>query len=146
MAQVSKHWIPKEIQERILSVFVKTLANLKTESQTRLFLDDLLTSTEKVMLAKRVAIAFLLSKDYSYRKISLMLNVSMSTIGWVSDKYKHASKFKNIVDRVVKNEEIAQLWDHLGEKFASAMAVGKGRPFWGAIRNELQKKQKKRVF
>ena len=100
MAQVSKHWVPKEIQERILSVFVKTLANLKTERQVSLFVEDLLTSTEKVMLAKRVAIAFLLSKEYSYRQISLMLNVSMSTIGWVSDKYKHASKFKEIVDRV----------------------------------------------
>ena len=146
MTQVSRHRIPKVIEERILSVFAKTLATLKTEKQVNLFLKDLLTSTEKVMLAKRIAIAFLLSKKYSYHDITLLLGVSVSTIAWVSERYSNAHNFKEIIDRVVKSEEMAKMWDSIGEKFASAMAVGKGRPFWGAVRNELQKEQKKRVF
>src|SRR3989344_3156456 len=66
-----------------------------TVSQTRLrILDELLTPTEKVMLAKRIGILFLLRKGVSGYKIYTALGVSPSTVerferGMETRKYPH---------------------------------------------------------
>ncbi len=83
LRQVSRLPLPKVLEEQMYELFRKALADLHTEDDVQAFLDDLLTSTEKVMLGKRFAIAVLLAKNYDYRAIQRIMKVSMSTVASV---------------------------------------------------------------
>ena len=69
-----------DIAERLFQNFWEMFANIKQARQIQLFLEDFLSPTEKIMLAKRMAIAILFSKGYDHRTISSMLKVSTTTV------------------------------------------------------------------
>ena len=73
MGQVSKRLISKEIADRIFDVFVKSFIKIRNVEDAQKLADDLFSPTERIMLAKRLAIAFLLMKGYEYREINKLL-------------------------------------------------------------------------
>ncbi|MBI2420491.1 MAG: hypothetical protein HYV38_00190, partial [Candidatus Levybacteria bacterium] len=56
------------------------LADILRESEMESFLNSLLTKTERIMLAKRVAIAILLRESIPQTSISSSLNVTQATV------------------------------------------------------------------
>lgn len=85
MAQVSKRYLSPDVQERMFEIFVNAFSKAKYKRDIGKFLMDLLSSTEKIMLAKRLAIAYLLvKKGWTHREISQMLKLSLITIQRVS--------------------------------------------------------------
>ena len=80
MSQVSKRVLTSDIAERLFQNFWEMFANIKQAHQIQIFLEDFLSPTEKIMLAKRMAIAILFSKGYDHRTISSMLKVSTTTV------------------------------------------------------------------
>ena len=147
MPQVSKYPISKDVYERIFDVFLKTLAGLKTKKQVSGFLKEFLTPTEQVMLAKRLAIAFLITKGYSYREIANILRVSVSTIGFASLDLKDGENYKKVIDKVLKNEEVDEFIENVGEKVAALFSVGGSKSgAWRYLKSEIQNKSKSKVF
>src|SRR3989304_306348 len=84
MAQVSRFPLPKSLATQVESLFQKVFADLHTQEDVGELLNDLLTPTEKVMLSKRLAIAFLLDKGYDQRTIHTLLKVSIGTVNRVN--------------------------------------------------------------
>jgi len=81
---VSRHFMNPKIEKKVYDVFIDSLKNTKSSDQVVSFLNDLLSNTEQVMLAKRVSIAFLiLENKYTYEQISRTLKVSYGTIAKV---------------------------------------------------------------
>ncbi|OGE06522.1 hypothetical protein A3I53_03090 [Candidatus Curtissbacteria bacterium RIFCSPLOWO2_02_FULL_40_13b] len=80
MSQVSKRVLTKQIENRLFQNFWELIADIKKPRDVQTFLEDFLSPTEKVMLAKRMAIVILLTKGYSHRSIASMLKVSTSTV------------------------------------------------------------------
>jgi TrpR-related protein YerC/YecD len=106
MPQLSAIPVPKSTERKIRKAFTKVLVNIKSEEEMERYIFDLMTPTERVMLAKRLAVASLLSKGYSYRDISEMLKVSTATVGRVSlwlrtagDGYRLALKKTRVFDK-----------------------------------------------
>ena len=111
MSQVSKRLLSKTIQERLFQNFWEIFAQIKKPKEVAVFLEDFLSPTEKVMLAKRLAIAILFSKGYDHRSISSLLKVSTSTVNNISiflknntsgyklliRKYSQKESFKNLI-------------------------------------------------
>lgn len=87
MERVSKRKIDPEIEERCFEIFWSLLAELKSPREIREFLQSLLSYTEQTMLAKRLAIAVLISKGYNYEEIDQTLKVSKSTVGTVINNF-----------------------------------------------------------
>jgi len=55
MAQISKKFLPVDVQNRITETLLEAVSQVKGRKDTALFLNDLLTPTERVVLAKRLA-------------------------------------------------------------------------------------------
>jgi len=147
MAQISKYLISKDIYRRIFDLFTKTLISLETKDRTIDFLEGLLTPTEKIMLAKRLAISLLLAKGYQYREISKVLRVSLGTIGAVGRNYKYQSGYQVVVQKILSDEKLEDFWLKIGEIFASVGSVGgKGSRGWVDVRSELRKKRLNKPF
>ncbi|PJE70037.1 hypothetical protein COU97_01860, partial [Candidatus Shapirobacteria bacterium CG10_big_fil_rev_8_21_14_0_10_48_15] len=84
MAQVSRLPLSEKIYQRIFEIFFQTAAEIRTKKAAEEFFNDLLTPTERIMLAKRLSIAVLLAKGYDYRSIREILHVSPPTIATAS--------------------------------------------------------------
>lgn len=78
--QVSKKGVDKQIERKIFESLYQVLADLKSSSEIKMFLDDTLSETEKTVLAKRLGIAYYLNKNKSYEEIRQDLKVSSATI------------------------------------------------------------------
>lgn len=78
MTHVSKFKMKDRVYKRINDNFIKSFVD-SGSSHTRAMLQSLLTKTERMMLAKRLAIIVMLDRDYSYYQIMKTLKVSTST-------------------------------------------------------------------
>ncbi|MBI4132710.1 MAG: hypothetical protein HY473_01245 [Candidatus Sungbacteria bacterium] len=80
MAKVSKNPLSAETRNEMMAAFIRTLAKINDDSLLRRFLDDLLTPTEELMLAKRLMAAVLLQRGYSYGAVCRVLKMSKTTV------------------------------------------------------------------
>ena len=148
MAQVSKHPLSKAIYERIFEIFIKSIVSIKDKKEAEDFLNDFLTPTERIMLAKRLAIAVLLTKGYDYASIRKILHVSFSTVASVSVFLKYTGEgYKKVVDKLLKEEAIKDFLLSIGEDFAAVGSIGgKGSGAWRDVKKSIQKKRKSKPF
>ena len=80
MPHISKKRLDPRVQKQILYFFKTIIADLKTEEETAAFLDSLMTNTEKLMLAKRLAMVVLLTERIPDSEIVKTLKTTHSTV------------------------------------------------------------------
>lgn len=145
MSQISKYPISKNIADRIFEIFLKSLIELRQKDEADEFISDLLTPTEKVMLAKRLAIAFLLEKNYDYRTIQKLIKVSAGTISSVNITRLHGSSgYKKLINKITKEEALMHLFEESVVKLLSIPStLERGKGSWSYLKREAENKKKK---
>ena len=119
MPQISKKFLNKAVEKRLFEVFEQAFLNLKSVAEAREFLNDLLTPTEKIMIAKRLAIAVLVEKGYDYRAIIRILKVSFTTINAVLKQQTIDGRgYHRIVDKILRKESLDKFYLELSKGFA----------------------------
>lgn len=88
MPHVSKRFLERKQFLQIHRELFKTITQLSRAGKTSLGLGELFTKTEKIMLAKRLAIVFMLDRNESIYAIGQILKVSPSTVARISVKYE----------------------------------------------------------
>ncbi|MBF8249592.1 MAG: TrpR-like protein YerC/YecD [Candidatus Levybacteria bacterium] len=150
MSQISNYPISKIIADRIFEIFLITITQLKDKTEADQFISDLLTPTEKIMIAKRLAIAFLLEKKYDYRSIQKLLRVSTGTITAVNLARNLGSNgYKNVISKIIKKENLVNLFDKVLVKLLSApSSLERGKSTWTYLKDraEAQKNKRRKVF
>lgn len=150
MTQVSKYPISKSIFDRIFEIFLRTFIKIKNKEQADQFISNLLTPTEKIMLAKRLAIAFLLEKNYDYRTIQSIIRVSSPTITSVSMSLKYGSEgYRKLIAEIIKEEKLVSLLGNSISKLLSMpSSLEKGSGTWTYLKREVdeQRKKNKKAF
>lgn len=106
--QVSSRKLNATLEKQIFSLFHKMFSDLKTTEEVNSVFSDLLTETEHVALAKRLAIAIFLDKGRSYENIRETLKVSSATIASVANQMGNPGIQSAIAK--VKAEEWAGEW------------------------------------
>ncbi|MBI2442901.1 MAG: hypothetical protein HYV40_03250 [Candidatus Levybacteria bacterium] len=146
MSQVSKYPISKDISDRIFEIFLKSLVQIKNQGEAEGFITDLLTPTEKIMLSKRLAIAFLLEKNYNYRTIQRIIRVSAPTIRAVNVAKQYGSKgYKTLINKIMQEETLIVLFEEAIAKFLSITAsASKGKGMWKYLRQQVENETRKK--
>ncbi len=115
MSQVSRRVLSKNVEEKIFSIFFKSLARLSDSKDIEKFLLSLLGPVEQTMLAKRLAIAILLAKGYRYETIKSILKVSQETIARVNISLNYQGEgYEIVVKKVLRDEKIENLLEKAG--------------------------------
>jgi uncharacterized protein YerC len=150
MGQVSKYPISKPVYEQIFEIFLKTLVKIKDKQEAKRFIEDLLTPTERIMLVKRLAIAFLLEKGYGFREISKILRVSLPTIASVSLVRKYGGQgYQKMVKRLLSEEKIKDFLLQIGEvltEIGAKAPITSGGGTWRYLHREIQKRRREKVL
>lgn len=140
MTQVSRIPFRKEIEKRVFEIFLISLARVRQKQQVEIFIQDLLSPTEQLMLAKRLSIAFLLHKGYDQRSISSILKVSLSTVNRVSLRMQiGGTGFKKLIAEIIQSEKMDEFWNKLDD-LITGIVPPKGRN-WRHWRQEQWQKR-----
>ncbi|MES2135160.1 MAG: Trp family transcriptional regulator [Patescibacteria group bacterium] len=127
MPHVSKHPLKEEIANSIYKEFRKTLLTLKYRKVDSPFLDEFFTNTERIMLAKRLAIIALLLRGMSPYRIQKTLMISPSTIARLQLKLERG-KLKRVEEILRESLELKGFWEKIETLLEIALPPrGKGR-------------------
>ena len=80
MPHVSKRKLKQKTFWSVRDNFIGLMAFPRGAEKTQQFLSNILTPTERLMLAKRLAVIVMLCRDYSGYKIRMALKISPSTV------------------------------------------------------------------
>lgn len=110
MPHVSKKKLSDEVLQQIIESFLFVLTDIKDKETMARFLDSFLSKTEKIMLAKRLAMAFLLSEGIEETKIAQTLNVTQSTVSIMKLRLETKSEgYKKAIAKIKKQKVLEKL-------------------------------------
>lgn len=116
MTKISRRFLNKTLENHIFELFLETIVDIRNSDDARNFIEDLLSPTERIMLIKRLAIAVLLTKGYTYDDIDDTLKVSRSTIMNVSIWLKHGkSGYVKAVKKILETQKRKEFIDKIEE-------------------------------
>lgn len=122
MTQVSKKFFKKDIENRVYEVLLESIASATSKGSVAILLEDLLSPTEKLMLAKRLSIALLLTKGYNQRAVSNILNVGLETINRVSrSMQKGAGGYAQVTRAIIQNEKLTSFLQKIDDTLADIL-------------------------
>ena len=129
MTHVSRKKLPDKVLRQILDSFLFVLTNTKKKEEMSKFLDAFLSNTEKIMLAKRLAIVFLLSEGVEETKISETLLVTQSTVSRIKLWYEtKGSGYKIAITKLKKQKLLGELKLLALEVVRRGIRAAGGRP------------------
>ena len=111
MPQISKRPLKKELENRLYETLWAALAKLDKKESVSEFLEDILTFTERVMIAKRLAIALLLNRGWDQEAISRYLKVSTSTVQHVKTVFRFGGRgLQKVLDQLEQDKAWQEMW------------------------------------
>lgn len=96
MTHISRKKIKKDVAGELADQFLTFLALARTKQDARVLARELLSQTERVMLAKRLAVVVLLVRGYSFSQIEDALGVTGQTVVRIWKQIREG-KFEKIV-------------------------------------------------
>ncbi|MFA5987242.1 MAG: Trp family transcriptional regulator [Candidatus Paceibacterota bacterium] len=93
MPHISRNKISEETFLKINDQLLTAVVQSKNKLHGKQFLNELLTRTERVMLAKRLALFVMLAQKVPERKIADTLQISLSTVWRLGSKDPDNYKF-----------------------------------------------------
>ncbi len=149
MAQISKYRLPEKTDNEIRSLFAEVLSMLSVKADIFAFLDDFLSPTERIVLSKRITIALLLKKGYSYEAIKAALNVSAPTVADVNQKLKFSGQgYHQVLDKILRYQKISNVFDKIETIILNQLSLGsgKGSGFWKELKYKKLKDQSSKII
>jgi len=126
MTQLSKNPVHKDVYYSIRDDFIWILSALRSQDETKAFVYDFFTKTERVMLAKRLAIAMMLHRSHSYEDIKFILHVSTSTINRVANWLDSGGVgVTRVLDKLIREEKMEVFWNKVNRSLDSIARLRK---------------------
>lgn len=108
MPHVSRHKLSPKIEAELYEKLTSVLTAINKQSDTELFLSALLTNTEKVMLAKRLAIIVLVEEGLTDSEIAQTLHITRITIAKMRYFYEARGEGYKIAIRELEKQKKLQ--------------------------------------
>lgn len=140
MTQISRFKLKEETLEKLYSLMFEVLGK-KSKKEFLLIMNDLVSPAEKIMIAKRIAVIYLLTKKVDQQIISRTVKVSLSTVSKFSLLTKLSNVIPNALAVLIAHEEIRLFIDEI---FVSMFPPGTINTNWkGAweLKKEVRRKQ-----
>lgn len=138
MPHISKKKLPQEEIRKLKKELVCSLERSFVDMKSGLVFSEFFTSTEKVMLAKRLAVIAMLKKGVSTYMISEALAMSPSTTERMRNAYEKG-KYRHVTLHALGKKDIWNILEAILEgKGIMPPKYGKGR--WRSLDKHIYKK------
>jgi len=142
MPQVSRRLISPKIEKRIYEVFVVAIGKVNRKDEILTFISDLLTPTERVMIAKRLSVALLLLRgNCNHREIGKTLKVSTSTVARVNLILRtQGTGFRKVLGKMLREQALKIMLNELYEGLTPVPPKGVNWGEWKKTRRERKQR------
>ena len=148
MPHISKHRVEGKVLQVIQDHFAVLLSRMQKKNDIHMVFGDLLTQTERTMIAKRLAIILMLERGHSFRVISKTLRVSEATISVMRDRLdKESGGFEKIINHFSSKhgpQNVEQAIMKIAKLFVMPPYAGAGR--WKTSEERLQDASRKKII
>lgn len=140
MPHLSRKRVKKHTFKRMTDEFVNAVSELKTKQEIKGFMKELLTPTEQVMFAKRLAVIMMLKRGYPFQAVEKTLKISSSTSlrFW---KMTKTQPFTFLLKDMKKREAKKKFWEEL-ERLSRFGLPPRGKGRWANVYRMLGNKSK----
>ncbi|MDO8610559.1 MAG: Trp family transcriptional regulator [bacterium] len=143
MARISKKYINEQILIKLYRLFFEVISRFKDRDNFVEIIDEILSPTEKIMIAKRIGIIYLLIKKVDYRDIAEVLKVSTATVFYYAIHFdkKESQLVDTIKTMLVKEKVLGFLDDILSDIFIQpGLKIGHWQKYWDHKRKQNERK------
>ncbi len=143
MVRNSKYPLSEETLLRMYHLFFEIFSRFENKENFFALINDLFTPAEKIMVAKRLGIIYLLIKKVDYRDIADVLKVSTSTITHYAYLYSHRTStvVEIIKNQLIKENVLNSLDDFLVDLFIQpGVKIGHWQSYWDHKRRQEHRK------
>lgn len=132
MVQISRRYLPKNLENKLFEIFFDSLAGLSKRSDIEKFLSSLISPVEKTMLAKRLGIAILLAKGYGQDEIKHILKVSQETISRVNMVLNYKGEgYEMVIKKAGQKKQFKELFSGVIKETLSTFSYSAYRKWPG---------------
>ena len=113
MTRISQYPINSNLSTKLFDLFFEVVGKKNNSEEFKNTIIDLLSPTERIMIAKRIAIIYLLLKKVDYITIADVLKVSSSTIGKFQLIIENSVGIVPTFKKLLRNERISQFLEEI---------------------------------
>lgn len=117
MVRLSRFKLSNQQLEKLFSLFFEVVGKNKTKNEFQKIITDILSPAERVMIAKRIAIMYLLMKDVDHRTICYVLKVSTATVAKFAVLMEKSVGVIPLFKKMLTNEKIIELFQEIFNSF-----------------------------
>ncbi len=143
MVRNSRFELSKDLLEKLFDLFFEIVGNTTSKAEFKKIFIDLLTPAERIMLAKRVAIIYLLMKKIEYYNICDRLKVSSATVSKIALLMEKSDGIVPAFKQIVKVDKVKIF---LEEVFNTIFAPGKIGVNWKIAWENKANLEKKKTY
>lgn len=107
MARISRYPLSEEKLKKLFDLFFEIVGKKEDQEEFRKVIIDLLSPVERIMIAKRIAIIYLLLKKIEHRNICNVLKVSSATVAKFSLLMEQSQGIVPSFKTMLRNEKIS---------------------------------------
>jgi len=115
--RLSRFKLSEEKLEKLFTLFFEVVGKNRSKEEFRKIITDILSSTERIMVAKRIAIMYLLMKGIDYQTICLVLKVSAATVAKFSLLMERSEGVIPVFNKILRNEKVVDFFEDLFNTF-----------------------------
>lgn len=142
MSQVSKYQLSNKVYAKIFTLFPQFLHQMTNHGKQSELVNTFFTRTEKIVIAKRIAIAFMLVKGYAYDQIRSKIKVSTGTIANISDAVKNSGDIiTKEFESIAKEDAFIEFLNTIDYQVSKLLPPKGGN--WSAWRGRIEKEKRK---
>jgi len=139
MPHISKRKLEDKYVKDLFLEIVSVFERAGRRGELRQVLSQLLTPTEKVMLAKRLAVISMLSQDIPIHDIALSLAMSPSTTDIMSLRFEVGS-YDHVIKSGLKKTDIVDIINMI-QTVGGIMPPRSGKGRWKSLDDSLRKER-----
>lgn len=112
MTHLSRRKLAESVLRQITDSFLFVLTDIKDKGSMAQFLDSFLSKTEKLMLAKRLALIYLLSEAVEETRISEILKTTLANVSRMKLKLENENVgYQQALAKIKKQKTLEELKD-----------------------------------
>ena len=144
MVQISRKKLPKELLSKLLLLFFEVVGKKNKNEEFEKIINDLFSETERIMVIKRVAIMYLLTKQIQPVVIADVLSVSLSTVAKFSIIMEKSEGIAPYLRKLLKKEKISDFFEDIFDELFNY--PGRYGINWSqAWRSKIEKQNRRRT-
>jgi Trp operon repressor len=117
MVRLSRFRLTNRQLEKLFSLFFEVVGKNKSKSDFLKIISDVLSPPERIMIAKRIAIMYLLMKQVDHRIICHVLKVSTATVAKFAVVMEKSVGVIPLFDKMLRNEKIVEFFQDVFNAF-----------------------------